>query len=363
MEHHYMGGDDTIQVNLFDCLKWLACDWSLDREEMEYHVLIQKIIDEVMIVMDSDETIDFLDRSTRGEHDLTKAEDMIWNHIAPRAAHQQRVENLVQTAKHIGKTHVDETRRSARAKIHCTFYRDFKTWALNIVRTKAKAKHEQQIQQLLQQPAAQQTQQTLSFRRPNKLDGKQEFELWAQWIDTKLNNIEAAEAYLQPERMKEIVAELGSKKEKISAVDDDARVLKYRQAATSTKDRTLESKHLADITPWMEGSIILSYLTGKVNARPYVMAEIEHRGIDLPSKTKDGKAVTDWKDLNLNLLELRHILRNHERSRLSMEEDKVFAKVEEVKYVKLLSDKMKEWMPKQWNIYKQKKGIVIAEPE
>jgi hypothetical protein len=72
--------------------------------------------------------------------------------------------------------------------------------------------------------------------------------------------------------------------------------------------------------------------------------------------------VTDcWKDLNL--LELRHILRNHERSRLSMEEDKVFAKVEEVKYVKPLSVKMKEWMPKQWNIYKQKKGIVITEPE
>lgn len=59
----------------------------------------------------------------------------------------------------------------------------------------------------------------------------------------------------------------------------------------------------------MEGSIILSYLTGKVDARPFVMAEIEHCGIDLPSINKEGKSVMQWKDLNL--FDLCHILRNH----------------------------------------------------
>jgi hypothetical protein len=133
-----------------------------------------------------------------------------------------------------------------------------------------------------------------------------------------------------------IVAELGigSKKDKISAADDDARVLKYRQATASTKDRTLESKHLANITPWMEGSIILSYLTGKVNARPFSMAEIEYRA-----------------KIMLNMMAT------------SFSGSSLCTKHEEVNYMKPLSDKMKEWMPKQWNIYKQKKGIVIAEPE
>ena len=32
------------------------------------------------------------------------------------------------------------------------------------------------------------------------------------------------------------------------------------------------SKHLVDITPWMEGSVILSYLYEKDGARPYVLA-------------------------------------------------------------------------------------------
>jgi hypothetical protein len=63
-----------------------------------------------------------------------RAEDLIWNAIAPRAAHQQRVENLVQAAGHLGKTNVEEAWRSARAKIHSLFYRDFSTYALSTTR-------------------------------------------------------------------------------------------------------------------------------------------------------------------------------------------------------------------------------------
>jgi hypothetical protein len=43
------------------------------------------------------------------------------------------------------------------------------------------------------------------------------------------------------------------------------------------------------------------------------------------------------------------------------EEDKTFAKESDVKYIKPFSTKMKEWMPRQWQIYKERKGIVIAE--
>jgi hypothetical protein len=58
---------------------------------------------------------------------------LIWNAVGLRAAHQQRVENLVQMVGHLGKTHVKEARQSARTKIHCIFYRDFNAWVLDIM--------------------------------------------------------------------------------------------------------------------------------------------------------------------------------------------------------------------------------------
>jgi hypothetical protein len=62
-------------------------------------------------------------KNTPYAKEFARAEELIWNAIAPRAAHQQRVENLVQIAGHLGKTNVSEARRSARAKIHSLFYR------------------------------------------------------------------------------------------------------------------------------------------------------------------------------------------------------------------------------------------------
>jgi hypothetical protein len=50
-------------------------------------------------------------------------------------------------------------------------------------------------------------------------------------------------------------------------------------------------------------------------------------------------------------------LRDHERARLQKEEDQVFAKVTAMKNIKPLSNKLREWMPKQWEIYKIKKGL------
>jgi hypothetical protein len=63
----------------------------------------------------------------------------------------------------------------------------------------------------------------------------------------------------------------------------------------------------------------------------------------------------------LNEMELRHILRDDERARLLKEEEKSFAKVSDVKYMKPLSKKMQEWKKEQWKIYKKKKGIVAED--
>jgi hypothetical protein len=95
----------------------------------------------------------------------------------------------------------------------------------------------------------------------------------------------------------------------------------------------------------MEGSIILSYLTGTNKARDFLMAEIKHRGIKLPATNSKKKAVSKWQELNET--ELRHELRDHKRARLEKEENKVFANAKDVKYLKPLSDKMRQWMQKQ----------------
>ena len=74
-----------------------------------------------------------------------RAKALIWNCIAPRAAHQQSVENdLVQTSRHLRKTHMEEVRRSAKAKIHSIFYRDFKIWALDLMQKEDEKKRKDQ---------------------------------------------------------------------------------------------------------------------------------------------------------------------------------------------------------------------------
>eukprot|EP00956_Cyclotella_meneghiniana_P039680 scaffold176986_cov21-Cyclotella_meneghiniana.AAC.2 len=116
-----------MRVKLDECIEWLVEKVPVD----ECHRTI---------VAQAEEEIDLLDPATWGDHDFSRAGAIIWNAIAPRAAHQQRVENLVQTAAHLGQTHVDEARRSARAKIHCIFYRDFKRWSSAIVRQRKNKK-------------------------------------------------------------------------------------------------------------------------------------------------------------------------------------------------------------------------------
>jgi hypothetical protein len=74
--------------------------------------------------------------------------------------------------------------------------------------------------------------------------------------------IEAARKLLGPERMKSIIQEGNNPKDKSSTTDNKAKSDKYTRAIKSTKERFVDSKHLCDVTPWMEGSIILSYLTG-----------------------------------------------------------------------------------------------------
>jgi hypothetical protein len=160
-----------------------------------------------------------------GEHAIhkkvfKKAEELIWNAIAPRAAHQQRVENLVQTAGHLGKTHVSEARRSARAKIHSMFYRDFNQWALEIER-KADAEKAKKNPNLPKKPLR------------SKVKGARLFKLKAEYTTKLLDQMENAIDELEkqnPGIMRTIAIEL-SKENKQSSIDNDARYQRYEAAS------------------------------------------------------------------------------------------------------------------------------------
>jgi hypothetical protein len=152
---------------------------------------------------------------------------------------------------------------------------------------------------------------------------------------------------------------------KISRLEKEEKEKRFKQMSKGTGNRVVVSKHFADVTPWVEGSIILSFLTKAEKARPYLMAEIKERGIKFPqSKTKLRDMTTTQREKynkkwdGLNEMELHHILHDNKHSRLLKEEEKSFAKVTDVKYTKPLSKKMQEWKKEQWKIYNKKKGIV-----
>ena len=71
--------------------------------------------------------------------------------------------------------------QNARAKIHCIFYRDFKTWSSAIVRERKKEK-------MAEMDATQQKQKPKKKTREQreqrvKVEGKARLELFSEWID------------------------------------------------------------------------------------------------------------------------------------------------------------------------------------
>ena len=351
-----------ISINVQECLLWLT-EKSNTEEMIEDH-LIQDLLSELSEYADTtDDSIDLLDPNSWGDYQFNKAYDLIWNTIAPRAAHQQRVENLVQTAGHLGKTHVEEARRSARAKIHCIFYRDFNNWALNIMRKRDEARLLKDIQQ-------QQNQQSLRTRKKRvRVDGSARLELFSKWIDSQIDQIDEAENELGEARMKTILLEL-KRDNKSSSLDNEAKELLFKRTTLQKKNRVVASKHLCDVTPWMEGSIILSFVSQKDGGRPYLMAEITHRNITFPKPQKELANMTakekdkynkQWDGMTIT--ELKNELRKDERKRLLEEEEQVIAKLSDVKTIKPLSDLLKQWMPKQWEIYKRRKGLVMEDED
>jgi hypothetical protein len=213
--------------------------------------------------------------------------------------------------------------------IHCTFSRDFKAAALNELRQKeSDPKKRQQI---------------------IKVEGKKRVKMFSAWIDKQLNAIEAACKSLGNKKMKRIHNDITNIENKTSHSDNNKKKQLFLRETRSGKPWIIEWNNLADVTAWMEGTIILSYLTGTNKAKPYILAELDARRVKLSAEKKKN----DLKERDLTPL-----LRQHEVTRLQEEEEKyVKDPKREVPTIKLLSEKMKEWFPIQWEIYKKWKGV------
>jgi hypothetical protein len=91
---------------------------------------------------------------------------------------------------------------------------------------------------------------------------------------------------------------------------------------------------------------MIPYLTETNKAKPNILAELEVPGVKLSAKKK--------KDLKEH--ELMPLLRQHEVVHLQEEEER-YVKDPKKEVPTIVSEKIKEWFPIQWEIYNKWKGV------
>ena len=159
----------------------------------------------------------------------------------------------------------------------------------------------------------------------NKIRGKKRVRLFSNWIDRKLRIIEKAEASLGKTRMKEVTCNMKNLEERISAHDNSKKKVVFLRATKSSKPCLIQINNMADVMN---------------NAKEFILAELDARRVKLTRKQRK----------NLKEHELKPFLVDHEIVRLQKEENKFVKVRSKVKTIKPLSDKMVEWLPKQWEI-------------
>jgi hypothetical protein len=218
MIHHFMGGESPPRVNVRKCVHYITADKA---DEIFEQPFIQQYINELALIADGDGTIDPLDSSTWNGNNLSRLEEGIWNCIGPNSAHQQAVENLVQTANHLATTSHGEARRTAAAINHCLFARDFNRWSVGKLRRKKK-REAQRRREANNEDGVTEAGETYNdrVRRP---EGKQKLKMYIQYSDEVLRSITQAKTKLGATRVRELFDNLRTNKSKSSAMRNCSR--------------------------------------------------------------------------------------------------------------------------------------------
>ena len=161
--------------------------------------------------------------------------------------------------------------------------------------------------------------------------------MYVQYSDGLLKSITAAKKELTTTRVREIYNNIRTREYKSSTIVTEEKKASY-DAALGKKLNPKEGKYLNDLTPYVNGTVVLSYLNAKNGGKPYLLAELNFRDQkkwrDVPAATKNTMKEKD----------LQHFLRGFERTRLDDEEGIQHECDDHITEFKPLSPEMKEWL-------------------
>ena len=177
----------------------------------------------------------------------------------------------------------------------------------------------------------------VSNNRVRRPEGKQKLKMFIQYSDGILRSIAAAKKALSAARLREIYDNMRTSKNKSSAIVAEEKKSLFNKALTK-KLNPKEGKHLLDLTPFINGKVVLSYLNLKNGGKPFLLAELDFRD------QKRWRDLTDAQKNAMNEKELRYFLRSLERTRLDEEEGIQYEEDEKVTEIKPLSPEMQEWL-------------------
>eukprot|EP00956_Cyclotella_meneghiniana_P009649 scaffold13339_cov32-Cyclotella_meneghiniana.AAC.1 len=218
---------------------------------------------------------------------------------------------------------------------HCLFARDFNRWAVGKLRRKKKREIERRREQ--NNEAGVMDAEDVSKNRVRRPEGKQKLKMFIQYSDGILRSIAAAKKALSAARLREIYDNMRTSKNKSSAIVAEEKKSLFNKALTK-KLNPKEGKHLLDLTPFINGKVVLSYLNLKNGGKPFLLAELDFRD------QKRWRDLTDAQKNAMNEKELRYFLRSLERTRLDEEEGIQYEEDEKVSEIKPLSPEMQEWL-------------------
>ncbi len=138
-----------------------------------------------------------------------------------------------------------------------------------------------------------------------------------------------------------------SQTNKSSALDNERKQKIFASMALQKRNHHANIRNFIDVTPWMNGSIILSLLQDADGGREPMLAEIAKRGIEYvfvlnPTKqvstmSKNEKKKDDKGFAGLSMTELKSLVQKHEQARLLTEEDKTI-KIDSIRTSKCQSN-------------------------
>ena len=257
-----------------------------------------KILDDPLIKSERDllwklgsarSPIDIFNEKTWGDVDYTPLQSIVHAIVAVHPAQNQRVENHVQLAALVRSTHVGQARATARAMIHSYLVRRYNV--ASVVAKKAKTNDKTKREKVVQ------------TKDKERIMG---FADYMDEFDQGISKMESVRGY--EEKVKEIVDDMKSTKNKTSAGEHKKKVASFGQAVKKKRRIiTAESKtEGVHITAAVGMRIVVSFLgASKPGHRAAVDIEMSTRNIAVGEQIKWRAKMVLLKKHELGILAAR----------------------------------------------------------